>query len=283
MLLPTLTGHDLRALRAAFVLTQPTLAGILGVSVTTVQRAERHDTTLGDAVVRRLGPYLRNEREASLALGLVPAALHEATERGGLWLWQSPAWVALFWWPVLWRWAARTRTRPAATLADQAHDLAEALGFPPGQGVLLCDVCAQREDPAPAVAFRECHVCQRNLCGSASCGDYVLLPDHDPREPLPAVCAYCWPAVAKLGGVRLGLGGAADRAVHPLPAPREPTGQRSYDVANLAPAQVESAAAKEQVPRLSELLARMPYVRPSIGRQVLQLEKRLDRISHHAR
>jgi len=208
MLLPSLPGRELRALRAAFVVTQPEVAMALGVSVTTVQRLERRDHAIGDDLAARLGRYLLGEREAGLELGLAGAALRVAGERAGLLVWHTPGVGPLFWRPTLWWWAAHTRTRHPTTLAVQALDLADQLGFGPGEGVLLCDVCAEHEGPAAGVAFRECSVCRRNLCGSGDCGDEVVVPGEDAGERLRVVCSACWPGLAKEGTVRFGLGGS---------------------------------------------------------------------------
>ena len=45
---------------------------------------------------------------------------------------------------------------------------------------------------------------KQSLCGATECGDHVVLPDHDPRESLPAVSLHCAPGAVKHGGLLWG-------------------------------------------------------------------------------
>jgi hypothetical protein len=184
-------------------MTQAALADALGVAVVTISKAEQLDRI--GSLNERLMPLLLTDDEVCLELGLMPVAIARA-EKKGLPVWKEP--IGKFYWsPLVRRWAAATRTRFPSSVDSQARDLCQVLGLSMKAGLLPCDVCDEEGLAVPNVAFRRCKWCLRAVCGSSRCADYVQLPNHDLRLPMPVACVRCTAAALRDAAVFLGLNG----------------------------------------------------------------------------
>src|SRR5262249_40360544 len=146
--------------------------------------------------------------------------------------------------------ASDTRTRFPASVDSQARDLCKVLGVPLEDGLLWCDVCVEDEIAAPNVAFRECRWCRRAVCGASRCADYVLLPDHDAREPFPVACVRCTAAAIRDAAVFLGLHGLPQPGIATIADELE----RQYNERRVA-VKARSADSLDMLARVNETIA----------------------------
>lgn len=187
--IPNLPGPELRKLRESLGLSRSKFSETIGISESTVVRKEGESGAIGPELASLIEPYLANEYDAGLELGLSVAAIAKAEQQGLRSA--STSFGPVFWRPSIHEWASRFRGFVPRSLASQALHLAELLGLTPDEGTVRCAQCEVRGLEPAAIAFRRCAFCHVALCMSDSCGDYFLAERHDVRLAFPVACAGC--------------------------------------------------------------------------------------------